>query len=162
MARLLTAALVLLALAPAGAEAANAILYVDMAASRALGDRGITPDATAPSDENLDANGRPIVIMPVGRAGGKVQLEGGFLFSRSGKKRTEFRSLRVDGKRITGSWRGKRYRILKLRGVKRTGTAITHKAAVLTGRAARLLSRRFDDSVFKPGMRFFLSGRIPL
>jgi hypothetical protein len=145
---------------PAAAQAGTARFVVDLRALNALGPRHITANATAPADAFL-RDGKAYVVMPVARSGKTVALRGGLVFAGSGK-RTEFKSIAFRGTTLTGSYGGHRFSIVKFSNVQRSAKAITTGSGALASQAANLLRTKFHDNVFRSGLGFFASGRIPL
>lgn len=152
--------LLVLAVAPAAAQAGTAHFVVDLRALNALGPSGITANATKPADAYL-RGGKAYLDLPVARTGSTVTFKGGLIFSK-GSKKTVFTSLSLSGSTLSGRYKGRALTVLKFSGVRRSGKAITTGKGGLTGQSASVLRKSFKADVFRSGLGFFTSGRIPL
>jgi hypothetical protein len=157
-------ALALCAATAAGADVTKgtrATSYPVVETANKFGAEGITPDFLPSSDLDLEPNtGRPIIYQRVtgGSANdaltrGSVKLSGAYEWRR-GSTRARFRSLALDLRRnrVRASVDGKRVTVLALGGVSRRGSAYRAERMKLSGEAARLLARKFDNDVFRGGM----------
>lgn len=163
--RALTAILACVAMAllavPAVASAKSAKFVVDPSGAQALGAEGVTPDVQPSDNLYISDEGQIIAEFEVKKSkGGTVVLGGSFVFTK-GDTKVAIKKLTASGSKIRGSFGGKTYNLMKMRGVKESKKKITFEAATLSKDAAAELSDIFDTSAFSQGLRFFNSGKIP-